>query len=213
MGKSDPLVFKYYLDVLGKDYGSDTIAFVGQPGENSLSIQILGKNRLFYDLSLGNWNINKFPYEIDKNLDAIFCTRCAYFSNQPLEMLRFFYKALKPGGKVLIDWGMGDHWRFKDFKIGWLKNGEHEWAYESENYLWSGYISDKMVASEAFINFEKSCQKFGYISTKDAIFKEINFVITPEDITGIGFRILQDKSLFLWPESPQLYTCLLLEKR
>ena len=38
---------------------------------------------------------------------------------------------------LLADWGLGDHWRYEDFKVGWVKGEEHESFYSDNNFLWS----------------------------------------------------------------------------
>ena len=113
MGRSNPHVFNFYLSFLeNKVY--DSVGFFGQDGENDFSRAIPSKNKYFYDLSLKNWNINVFPYPKSRKFDLIVCTKCAYFSKSPDKTVSEFSDMLNPGGKILIDWGLGDHWRFKN---------------------------------------------------------------------------------------------------
>ena len=81
------------------------------------------RNETFYDLQLNNWEINSFPYDVKERFDLIACTRCPYFSKYPTEMLSEFRRLLKPGGVILIDWAVGDHWRFDEFAVGWKHHG------------------------------------------------------------------------------------------
>ncbi|GAG60218.1 unnamed protein product, partial [marine sediment metagenome] len=39
-----------------------------------------------YDMQLGNWDINS-PWELDKQYEAIICTRCAYFAEDPEDFI------------------------------------------------------------------------------------------------------------------------------
>ena len=119
MGKSDPYLLRYYLSFL-EDKCYDVVGYFGQACDNFISKNIRSKESFFYDLSLKNWNINTFPYKVNKKFDLIVCTRCAYFSKEPIKMLLEFKSMLNPGGTILIDWGLGDHWRFDMFKVGWV---------------------------------------------------------------------------------------------
>ena len=130
MGKSDNIIFGIYMSKINEWLGTlefQNIAFLGQAGENPLSevISSTGK-RDFFDLSLNNWNINDKDWEIENNsYDLIVCTRCAYFAKNPLDFITKCHGLLKPGGSMLVDWGLGDHWRFENYKVGWVKDGEH----------------------------------------------------------------------------------------
>jgi len=212
MGKSDPYIFRFYASQL-KSLEYDSVGFFGQKEENMFSMIIRAKTRFFYDLSLNNWDINSFPYDIENQFDLIVCTRCAYFSKDPKKMLREFELMLKPGGKILIDWGYGDHWRFKDYKVGWIKNNEQEWAYKENNYLWSGYTSDAMFLNDEYLKFQNSCKKFNYKNIRDAIFGEVPVILRKEDVVDLNLVIKSENYMFLWPALPQLYVCLLLEKK
>jgi len=210
MGKSDPHIFRFYSQQLeSQEFKSS--GFFGQPGENNFSRWIVSQDKNFYDLSLSNWKINSFPYQVNKKFDLIVCTRCAYFSKYPQKLIKEFSNMLTPNGKILIDWGIGDHWRFKNYKIGWVKEGEHEWCYHEDNFLWSGYMSKKMTNCDDYKKFEKACQKFGYENVEKAFQHEIPCKIDENTIKKQGLKIIKESSLFLWPESPQLYTALVLE--
>lgn len=213
MGRSDQIVFEFYTRVMGINLNKhfDSVGCFGQPKENTFTKMIRSRKKCFFDLSLNNWNINLFPYVSKEKFDLLICTRTAYFSKNPLEMIKEFKKLLRPGGKILIDWGLGDHWRFERFKIGWLKDQEHEFAYSEKNYLWSCYLSEKMIKSLDFSKFEKNCKKFGYDSILNAIKEEVPFVLHEKELKELGINIIVEKSMFLWPEAPQLYTCLLIE--
>jgi len=95
-----------------------------------------------YDLKLGNWNINS-EWELDKKYDTIVSLRCPYFAKDPEDFIKRCYRHLNESGKLYVDWGLGDHWRFDKFKIGWVKDGEHEYAYKEDNFLWSAVCGAK----------------------------------------------------------------------
>ena len=209
MGKSDPHVFHFYEKFIDLKVTYDEVAFFGQPHENSFSEKIKSSKRSFYDLSLENWEINTFPYSAKSKFDLIVCTRCAYFSKNPKKVLESFSKLLKPGGKVLIDWGLGDHWRFEDYKVGWVKNKEHEYAYSNENYLWSTIWDDSFQNHPAYLGFCRAVEEKGYTDVKKAIFEEVPTVIPLEEIDF--FDKCNFDILALWPQDPQLYFVFLFE--
>ena len=95
-----------------------------------------------YDMQLKNWNINS-NWELNKKYDTIICLRTAYFAKNPKDFIRRCYEHLNEDGMLYVDWGLGDHWRFENYKIGWVKNGEHEYAYKEDNFLWSAVCGAK----------------------------------------------------------------------
>ena len=208
MGKSDVHLFPIYKAVV-KEKHWKSIGFFGFEKRNNLTDFFIADNKDFYDLSLNNWNINSFPYVNKENYDLIVCTRVAYFAKDPLKMIDSFKKMLNPGGKILIDWGLGDHWRFDNYKIGWVKGDEHEWCYEKDNYLWSSIWHDSMINDNHFKKFTSDVKKLGYDSVKSAIFEEVPVVTDIEDIARLGFDI-NYTLLSLWEDKPQLYIILLL---
>lgn len=209
MGKSNFHVFNFYLSFF-EEKKYKKIAFFGQDGENDFSRNLVCEEKHFYDMSLGNWEINTFPYPEKEKYDLIVCTRCAYFCKDPVKMIESFSSILKKGGRILLDWGLGDHWRFKNYKVGWIKNKEQEWAYKEENFLWSCLWSDSFESNDEVKKFKHCIRKFGYNeeNLEKTLEKEVTTVLKLEDISQ---KIVQLKHLFLWPEAPQLYTCILLE--
>lgn len=210
MGKSDPFMFSVYKNAI-EDRTYDCVGFFGNSKENDFTKSIKSNKRLFFDLELGNWDINSFPYKSSEKFDLIVCTRCAYFSSDPKKTIDEFYNLLLPGGILLIDWGLGDHWRFENYKIGWRKDGEHEYHYSDTNFLWSCVWDDGFLSHPEFIKFSTWVKKFGYNDVKSAIFEEVPNVI---DMSYIGskFRTLCGL-ICLWEESPQLYVVLVCQKQ
>lgn len=211
MGKSDPHVFKFYSrQISNKKFGN--VAFFGQPGENVLSNLIVSESNFFYDLSLKNWNINVFPYKVDEKFDLIVCTRCAYFCKEPKRMIEEFKEMLNPGGEILVDWGLGDHWRFKDFKVGWVKNKEHEWAYEEDNKLWSVLWDNSFLNDTSVVKFANSIKRFGYDDILKSIDNEFPVIFKPRDMFCPKVRECVVSFLPLWcNEEPQLYISIILK--
>lgn len=115
---------------------------------------------------------------------------------------------LNHGGHSLIDWGLGDHWRFKNYKVGWVRDGEHEYAYSPDNFLYSCFWNDEVAyanETKLFWDAIKSKKEFAYNNEnlEDVVKKEIPHLIDyPTKITKIKF---------LWPESPQLYIITLIK--
>jgi len=100
-----------------------------------------------YDLSLGNWEINS-EWKLPRKYDTIICTRCAYFAKDPDDFIKQCYDNLNENGLLYVDWGLGDHWRFAEFKVGWVKGGEQEYAFGDDNYLWSMVWDDTFLKNE-----------------------------------------------------------------
>ena len=212
VGKSDPYVFNFYAKLINYKKSYKRIAFFGNKESSVFTNWFDAEEKEYFDLELGNWNINTFPYNSNKKYDLIVCTRVAYFSKHPKQMLKEFNRLLNKEGIILIDWGLGDHWRFKNFKIGWKKDEEHEYAYNSNNHLWSTFIDEDVIKSENFKNFTNECKKFNYHDVKSEIYKEVDVVLSEKDIIEEKLRIKNLETLFLWPEFPQLYKGLILEK-
>ena len=212
MGKSDPTVFSFYADVLDQKNQYESIGFFGFSNSNVFTDWFNSKSKNYYDRTLKNWDINTFPYEVKEKFDLIVCTRVAYFSRNPKEMLSNFKRCLTSGGKILVDWGLGDHWRFQDFAIGWNHHGYQEFAYDEKNYLWSCYLSENLKENRYYCLFGDFCKGFGYESVETAIRDEVETIITDEEIRELGYAIDEERCLALWPAAPQLYVCLLLSK-
>ncbi len=205
MGKSDPIVFKWYLSHVRDKY--ENVAFLGFDGENNFSRLVNSDNRDFYDLSLGNWNINDRDWNIDKKYDAVICTRCAYFSKDPASFIKNCLDILNDRGHLLVDWGIGDHWRFSNYKVGWVKNGEHEHCYGSDNFLWSALWNKEFLRHSECKKFSSWVQKMGYDDLEQAIIDEVPSIIDPADIVSL-FKSASVDILCLWKDSPQLYMLL-----
>lgn len=210
MGKTDPYIQKAYSDIL-KNKSFNKIAFFGFSQPDNFTNLFSANIKDFYDIKNKNWNINVFPYEVKNKYDLIVCTRVAYFCKKPAMLIESFDKILENNGKILIDWGLGDHWRFKEFKIGWLKNNEHENAYQSDNFLWSTIWHDLFLENSAFQLFSERVKSKGYVDVKKAIFEEVPVVLDLNSIKNKYKKI--DISLqTYWPDAPQLYIILLLTK-
>ena len=212
LGKSDPYIHKAYLDTIGDQREYESIGFYGFSKNTPFTDSFISNDKNFYDLSLENWNINNHPYEDSKKFDLIVCTRCAYFSKNPEKMIDNFYDLLKDDGKILIDWGLGDHWRYEKYKIGWVKDGEHESFYDEENYLWSCLWDDMLIQHPHFRKFEKGVTKLGYPDARASIYDEVPSILSLAFVHNL-FDNIKINMVSLWEESPQLYIILFGSKR
>jgi len=211
MGKSDPYINEAYKKVIQQKKWK-SIGFFGFPESSPLTDWFDSPIKDFYDLKNKNWNINIYPYKVDRKYDLIVCTRVAYFCKDPEKLINSFKELLSDEGKILIDWGLGDHWRFDNYKIGWVKDEEHEWAYEKNNYLWSTVWSDNFQKHINFRLFQEWIKKKGYSDLKSAVFKEVPKVLNLDNTNlQISKNILCD-IVTLWEDSPQMYIILVLTK-
>lgn len=237
MGRSDPVIFKKYLECLGvieladkyadlrgawhrherwetfindgwqytigKNFFGD-VAFLGWSKQDLFTTNIICNSATYYDLMLGNWNINDDDWHIeDEKFDAVFCTRTPYFAKDPQSFIEKCYKILKPGGRILVDWGLGDHWRCENYKIGWVKGAEHESCYEDDNFLWSAVWDDSFLKNKDYEIFEEYVKKFRYNDVKKSVFEEVPSILQLSSIKKL-FNV-NCELMALWPESPQLY--------
>mgnify|MGYP000005623526 CR=1 FL=1 len=192
MGKTDPVIFPWY-DTLIESHGD--VALLGFVNNDKFEGDL-------YDLSLGNWDINS-DWFLGKKYDTIICTRCAYFSKNPEDFILQCYESLNEDGALFVDWGLGDHWRFENYKVGWVRDDEHEYAYFDDNYLWSVIWDDSFLNDDQFKNFEKNILKFGYDDLKSSIFKEVPSVLSLSFVEKYFDCSVQIKSI--WEDFPQLY--------
>jgi len=196
MGKSDGFVRPFYNKYI-KPVGD--VALLGWSNNNWWQGDL-------YDLSIGNWDINS-DWSLDKKYDTIICTRVAYFCKDPENLFKKCKEFLNEGGKLYIDFGLGDHWRFHPYKIGWVdKEGDQEYAYREDNKLWSTVWSDDFVNDEQCNRFISRASKYGYIALKGAIDKEVPVVLDLETVKKY-FKV-EYHNLCLWDENPQLYILL-----
>lgn len=219
MGKSDSLIFPEYLSLLNDVLSTKSItsiAFLGFPCENELTRKIRGlsfilepKIRHFYDLQLGNWDINS-DWSLLQKYDLIVCTRTAYFAKNPDVFINKCNDHLKDGGYALIDWGLGDHWRFKQYKVGWVRNDEHEYAYKPDNFLYSCFWNDDLEKDEnvnTFWTWVTSEPSFGYLFNN-----ELKKVVYDEVPSIVSYKTHALKCVTLWHTSPQLYIITIFQK-
>jgi hypothetical protein len=161
-------------------------------------------NADYYDLQLGNWDINS-DWTLKRKYNSIICTRVLYFCKDPVKFFAKCHQYLNSGGKLFVDFGLGHHWsRFKNFKVGWVKDGEHEWEYKEGNFLWSTLWDDSFLLNKEVQLFQHRIAKFGYDNDLGSIIKkEVPAVIGINDITR--FFSLKIHFKCLWEDMPQLY--------
>lgn len=209
MGKSDPIIFNEYLTLLDQHCGLryDSIAFLGFGQENAFTTMLQAPVRDFYDLSLGNWDIND-TWVLPKSYDLVISTRCPYFARDPHDFVERCRASLAPGGTIFLDWGLGDHWRFDRFKVGWVRDGEHEFAYAPDNFLHSCFWRPEFVDDLEVKRFWSNVQgRFGYQRTES-----LNDIIRVEVPSIIDYGCKEIRFKFLWPEAPQLYIMTLITR-
>lgn len=198
MGKSDQIVFQKYYE-LTHHLNPKSVALLGFSSENAYTNQLPGVHDL-YDLSLGNWEINS-DWKLKNTYDLIVCTRCPYFAKDPHEFIRLCIKHTNPGGAILLDWGLGDHWRFPKYKVGWVRDGEHEFAYAQNNKLYScmwrkSFEDDKVVKKYR----DLVAGRFGYPHDID-----LTRVVNDEIPSVVDYECDEIRFECLWPDAPQLY--------
>lgn len=153
---SDGILYPRYIDIYNKCINKNlkSIAFLGFSSHQDVTSHIVSKNKDavvdFYDIELDGdykWDINS-DWELKQKYDLIVCLRCPYFAKDPKKFLQKCHQNLNPGGYVFVDWGLGDHWRFKNYRIGWV-NSEKEYReyanYDgNKQYLWSCFWDDNI---------------------------------------------------------------------
>ena len=214
MGKSNGIlrpIYKKLVENAASQFNEKIeVAVLGSPGPYIATNFIDNANFSYFDLKLKNWNIND-DWILPKKFDFIICTRCPYFSKDPKNFIIKCHEHLHKKGVLLLDWGYGDHWRFPQYKIGWIKNGEQEYCYEKENYLWSGVWDDEFVKDAQFQQFTQWVKKKGYNDVKKAIFDETPIVLKISFIKQ--YFNCKASLLSLWEQSPQLYVFLICKKK
>jgi hypothetical protein len=193
MGRSDSYVFDFYNKHI-KPTGS--VALLGYTNNSQYQGDL-------YDMQLNNWNINSDWY-LKQKYDTIICTRCAYFAEDPWDFVEKCYEHLNKNGILYVDWGLGDHWRFDDYKIGWVKNGQQEYAYQDDNYLWSTVWDKRFKSNDQYKLFCKNVEKFGYNNVQKAIIKEVPRILNLEYIK-LFFNVEYDILHLSTTSHPQLY--------
>ena len=199
MGKSNPILNPIYKDKFPKKYPMALLGARGIPNfiENKNDIDL-------YDLKLNNFNINS-DWKLNRKYKSIVCTRCLYFCKNPLVFLKKCKEYLEEDGEIFIDSGLGHHiTRFKNFKVGWVKDGEHEWEYEEGNFLWSTIWDESFLKNNQVKLFQKRIKKFGYKDLNKAIYNEVPSIIKVDEIKAM-FKEINITFLTLWENMPQLY--------
>lgn len=203
MGKSDPIVFNWYRSQL--PLGAPRIAFMGFSGPNEFTNSFQSNRSDFLDITLGNWEINGNWNIPPEAYDMVICTRCAYFAQDPLAFIKKALLITKKGGTLFVDWGLGDHWRFQNFKVGWVRYGEHESIQYGDHTsrLYSCFWDESLERDANVKAFRESITRLGYdrnLSIGDIVRQEVPGILRP---TNIGPARVS--TLFLWPDAPQLY--------
>lgn len=213
MGKSDPYVFSWYKKNLPK-FDAKNIAILGSTTESFVRDVYPNSKIDLFDIQMKNWNINDNVWKINENAyDLVVCTRCAFFSKNPQEFIRKSKTLLRNHGILFVDWGMGDHWRFKDYKVGWVKNSEHEFAYAPDNFLWSTIWSNNFLMNEQVQIFMQRIKNYGYSDLEAAIKSECPSIFYLDEKSDLTQSLVKTDALALWEENPQLYILSIFQER
>jgi hypothetical protein len=203
MGRSDPYIVPFYKQRIRPE---GKVALLGFTNNNIFEGDL-------YDQQLGNWDINS-EWELPQKYDTIICTRCAYFAKDVDDFIKRCYISLKDNGRLYVDFGLGDQWRYSEvvapfvnhfeYKVGWVKDGEHEYAYAKDNYLWATVWDDSFSDHEQFKIFKERVKKFGYDNIKKAIHDEVPSVLSLNKMSKY-FNDLAYDIIALWEDRPQMY--------
>ena len=192
MGKSDPYLRSFYTQRI---IPKGDVALLGFTNNNWFDGDL-------YDPQLDNWNINS-EWELGRKYYTIISLRCPYFAKDPVDFVDRCHNHLNDGGRMFLEWGLGDHWRFDNYKIGWVKDGEQEYAYQPENYLWSTIWDESFKEQKAYQQFQQNVAKQCYYNVEQAINDEVPSVLQLEHLKK-NFETACTL-LTLWPNNPQLY--------
>ena len=176
MGRSDPFLNDFYRTRIFLKGDTALLGFL-QQGKFDLQGDL-------YDYQLNNWEINS-EWKLKKKYNTIVSLRCPYFAKDPKKFIERCFDNLEEDGLLFLDWGYGHHLTGKgfEFKVGWVKNGVHEYEYFDDNFLWSGVWHDSFLDHPEFIKFSNSIKKCGYDNNiKEIIFKETPQVLDLKEI-------------------------------
>ena len=206
MGKTDAHLFPHYKRLFQKK--GDVVAIAGgtvRPPwlEDCPAYEL-------YDREIDGWSISN-PV-LNTEYDNIICTRVAYFSDRPLHTIKTLAEHLKPGGQLLIDWGVGDHWRFRPYSVGWVRGQVHEWAYQEGNLLWSAYYDTDMEYQH---QFKANIKQHGYEGQLiEHLRAECPELVLKSEIEALDiFEPFEATHIDFWQDYPQLYSILPLIKK
>ena len=200
MGRTDFILQRTYINNFPK---IKPIALLGFTNNNLCDGDL-------YDIQFKNWDINS-EWKLSKKYNSIISTRCPYFAKNPKDFIKRCYDNLEEVGEIFLDWGLGDHWRFENYKVGWVKAGEHEFAYKDDNYLWSTIFDDSFLKNEQYLLYEERAKKFGYDNIKEAIYEEVPMILSLDYIKK--YFHINYELLAVWEDLPQLYIFIKGKKR
>ena len=202
MGTSNAILYPFYTSVIKP---VAPVALLGFQDETLFP----GK---CYDLALGNWDINS-DWELDRKYNTIISLRCPYFAKDPLKFIEQVRDHLEPNGTAYLDWGLGDHWRFDDFKVGWKKGEDQEYAYSDTNYLWSSVWRDDFPSVPSVEYFSDAIRKYGYDDLASAVKEEIpSLFMLDNEYFDKHWAAAKTYFKFVPIPKPQLYILLELTK-
>jgi SAM-dependent methyltransferase len=218
MGKSNAILEKWWDSILpDKTYGR--VAVLGAM-HRPCYLERRSDHMDLYDLQgqgilnwVEPWEINS-EWKLNGKYDLIVSTRCPYFAKNKMQFLENIKRHLTDEGEFFLDWGLGDHWRFKNYKVGWKKDGEHEWAYGENNFLWSTFWCKSLVVDDEVQKFENWINPWYENEYLDhIIYREVPVVFENIDFSLAGLQIVKTHTKALWPDVPALYIALFGRKK
>jgi len=209
MGRSNPHIFKWYGEQLASHW--ESIAFLGWPGPDAFTESLTARQKDYYDLSRGNWQIEAPSWDIAPDqYELVMCTRCPYFARDPLQLVRRLVEIARPGGTVFLDWGLGDHWRIQPYRVGWVRDGQQESVTfgSHRSVLYSCFWDDALESHEQAQSFRDAVRKHGYDDARslgDIVRDEVPELLSTAELAQLPIESpIRSDLLYLWPDSPQL---------
>lgn len=198
MGKTDSILIPVYEKIMRKHI-RDTVTFFGSTNKDKLAQHI--RSAKFFDLQLGNWDINK-PWNVEKTSKVI-CLRTSGFAVSPNLLVEKFSNCMDKNGILMIDWTMGsDHYArdSKKWTWGW-STGESRCYGEYKGKkcpLYSSYLSPGCLTSDAFNRLVEYASKQehyqGVVDWYSQIKSEFSDNFLDQKILDKHFEVVEEKS-------------------
>ena len=112
---------------------------------------------------------------------------------------------------LYVDWGLGDHWRFDNFKVGWTKDGETEYGGNPDYKLHSAIWDDSFFDHKECQIFAEEIKRHGYDDLRSAVFDEVFAVMRVDavrELFDVEYEILTTTKPYL-----QMYVLLKAKKK
>ena len=201
MGKTDKYLFPIYEKLFPTQQPIALLCFTKIPDF------LNNKDVDLYDIQLNNFNLND-NWKLKRKYNSIICSRALFFCKD----LKLFFKKclhfLNAGGNIYVDFCFG--WKppkSKIYKVGWLKNGEHDYCYSKDNKVWSSIWDDSFLENEEVKKYQKKIVKFGYNTLNDfklGVYNETPTLLELNELKKM-FNHVKINLFTIWDDIPQLY--------